>query len=221
MALLSLSFSCAVIAWLLAHRARVASYLSFITEPSAMRSLSVSNQCLISLSLSEHIRAQEVLVKQMCRRVTHRGSDVRLDTNQLIRPDVWPRQPTDPSRWTWKLLHSWKWEHSGPITELEMRSALTAIHLRARSSSLLRTRFLLFIDNQSSLAVLVKSRSSSRKLNAVALKTTAILFCSLSRPLYAFSDTDHNPADAGSRKRHVTTKSSNCTKGSPRHRVSC
>ena len=63
------------------------------------------------------------------------------------------------------------------------------------------TRFVLFIDNQSSLAVLVKSRSSFRKLNAVARKTAAILLCTLSRPLYAYTDTDRNPADASSMPR--------------------
>ena len=77
-----------------------------------------------------------------------------------------------------------------------MRSALTAIRWRARSASLLRTRFVLIIDNQSSFAVLVKSRSSSRKLNAVARKTAAFLLCILSRPLYAYTDTDRNHADA-------------------------
>ena len=73
-----------------------------------------------------------------------------------------------------------------------------------------------FIDNHSSLAVLVKSRSSSRKLNAVARKTAAILLCTLSRPLYAYTDTDRNPADAGSRRRLATSKSSDCTKSSSR-----
>ena len=122
-----------------------------------------------------------------------------------MRPDVWPRQPTDPSRWTWKLLHSWKWKHSGHITELEILSALTAIRWRARSSSLLRTRFALFIDNQSSLAVLVKSLSTSRKLTAVARKTAAILLCTLSRNLYACTGKDRNSADAGSRRQHACT----------------
>ena len=111
-AVLSKSFSCAVIAWLLAHLAKAASYVSFITQPSAMRSLFVPSESLRSLSLSEHIRTQKVLVRQLCRRVSHRGSDVRLNTGQLMRPDVWPRQPTDPSRWTWKQLHSLKWKHS-------------------------------------------------------------------------------------------------------------
>ena len=66
-----------------------------------------------------------MLVKQIRRRVTDKGSDVRLESSQLVRPE-----PTDPSRWTWQLLHSWKREHAGHITELEMRSALTAIRWR-------------------------------------------------------------------------------------------
>ena len=110
-----------------------------------------------------------------------------------------------------------QWSH---ITELEMRSGLTGYCCRARSSSLLRTRFVLFIDNQSCLAVLVKS-PSSRKLNGVARKTAAILLCTLSRPLYAYTDTDGNPADAVSRRRHATSKSSNCTKGFTPLIVSC
>ena len=55
---------------------------------------------------------------------------------------------------------------------------------------------MLFIDKPSSFEVLVKSRSSSRKLNAVARKAAAILLCSLSRHLHAYMDTDRNPADS-------------------------
>ena len=91
---LSHSCSCTVVAWILAHWAKAACYLSSISEPLAMRPLSVSNDCLRSLSPSECSQAQEMLVKQICRRVTHRGSDVQLDSSQLMRPDVWPRRPT-------------------------------------------------------------------------------------------------------------------------------
>ena len=215
--LLSSSFSCAVIAWFLARWAKAAGYLSSIPNVWSLRSCSVSVASLNSLTSAEHVEAQKVLVKQMCRRATHRGSDVRLDTGQCMRPDVRRTAPTDPSCWTWKMLHSWKWKHSGHITELEMLSALTAIRWRARSSSLPRTRFVLFIDNQSPLAVLIKSRSSSRKLNVVARRTAAILLCMLSRPLYSCTDTDRNPADAGSRNQHATSKRSYCTKRSSRH----
>ena len=213
-ALLSGSICCAVVAWLVAHWGKASGYLTAIPDLLSLRSCCESAENLHSLTLTEHIEAQKVLVKQLCRRATHRGSDVRLDTGQFMKPDVWPRAPTDPSRWAWKILHSWRWKHDGHITELEMLSALTAIRWRARSSSLLRTRFVLFIDNQSSLAVLVKSRSSSRRLNGVARKAAAILLGTLSKPLYAYTDTDRNPADAGSRSLNATTKSSSCTTGS-------
>ena len=48
------SFFCAVIAWLLAHWAKAAFYVSFITEPSAMRSFFVSSESLRSLSPPAH-----------------------------------------------------------------------------------------------------------------------------------------------------------------------
>ena len=147
--------------WFVAHWVKAAEYLCSVSDPLARRPFSVSSVCSCVPSPSEHVQVLEVLVKQMCRQITQRVFDVRQVTNQLLRPGVWPRQPTDPSRWNWEVLHIWKWDHSGRISELDMRSAPTAIQWRARSSSLLRTRFLLFIDNQSSLAALVKFRSSS------------------------------------------------------------
>ena len=135
-------------------------------------------------------------MKHLCRRAAHRGPDVPLDTCQLMMPDVSPTQPTDP----WKLFHSWKWKHSGHITELEMRSASTTIRWRARSSSPPRTRFVLFIDNESSIA-------GGRQLQP----------CSARRAGLWTRKRTRNPADAGSRKQHATSKSSTCAKRSSRH----
>ena len=67
---------------------------------------------------------------------------------------------------------------------------------RARSSSCLRTRFVLFIDNQASSAVLVKARSISCSLNAVLRQVSAILLCPSNRPLHAYTDTNRNPTNA-------------------------
>ena len=109
--LLSGSFCCAVVAWLVAHGGKASGYLTTIPDLLSLRSCAVSAENLHSLTLTEHIEAQKVLVKQLCRRATHRCSDVRLDTEQFMKPDVRPRAPTDPSRWTWKMLHSWRWKH--------------------------------------------------------------------------------------------------------------
>ena len=205
-ALLSGSICCAVVAWLVDHCSKASGYLTAIPDLLSLRSCSVSAENLHSVTLTEHSKLRSFR--------SNRGSDVRLDTGQFMKPDVWTRAPTDPSRWAWKMRHSLRWKHNGHTTELEMLSALTAIRWLARSSSLLRTCFVLFIDNQSSLALLVKSPSSSRSLNGVARKAAAILLGTLSKPLYAYTDTDRNPPDAGSRSLNATTKNSCCTKDS-------
>ena len=51
---------------------------------------------------------------------------------------------------------------------------------------------MLVVDNQASTAVAVKARSSSRALKAVAGHVSAILLCSLNRPLYAYTHTTAN-----------------------------
>ena len=78
------------------------------------------------------------------------------------------------------------------FTELEMRSARAAVRWRARSSSCLRTRFVLCIDNQASITVRVKDRSSSCALNTVARQVSVMLLCFLNRPLHAYTNTDGN-----------------------------
>ena len=165
----------------------------------SLRSFSVSVDSLKSPASAEHVEAQKVLVKQMCRRATRGGSDVRLDTGQFMRPDVWQRAPTDPSRWTWKTLHSWKWKHNGHITELETLSPVTAVRWRARSSSLLH--------NHSTFAVLIKCvpvlagsmLSRGRQLQPCSARWAGL--CTRTR----------NPTDAGSRNQHATSKSFSCT----------
>ena len=99
-----------------------------------------------------------------------------------MRPDAWPRHPADSLRWYWRHIRFWNWKQCGHITELEMRSALAAVRWRARSSSCLRARFVLFIDSHSSKLCLSKTRSSSRPLNAVPRQVSAIFLCSLRRP---------------------------------------
>ena len=90
--LLSSSISCAMIAGLMGHWAKAAGYLTSIPNLLSLRSCSVSIESPKSPTSAEHIEAQKVLVKQMCCRATHNSSDVRLDTSQIMRPDVWPRE---------------------------------------------------------------------------------------------------------------------------------
>lgn len=60
-----------------------------ITEGS--KNLPVVETELESAEASSHPSVQ--LAEHMLRRATHRGSDVRLDTGVIMRPDAWPRLP--------------------------------------------------------------------------------------------------------------------------------
>eukprot|EP00973_Karenia_brevis_P082301 11409031-Karenia_brevis.AAC.1 len=73
------------------------------------------------------------------------------------------------------------------------------VRWRLRSSAHLRTRFAHAVDNQATLGVCTKGRSSSHILNCIVRRIGALVCASLTRPLYVYTDTDRNPADAGSR----------------------
>ena len=161
-ALIGNSFQCGVVAWLLAHWATAAGDLEGGPSVDEMRSncgendFSCDSQACGPLV---HQRAHEepqndasvVLVEEMARRATSRGSDVRLDTGDMMTPEAWPRRPCDPQRWTWKTVARWPWQAQASITELETRAVLAAIRWRFRSARHLRTRFGHFIDNQATL----------------------------------------------------------------------
>ena len=136
------------------HGAKAAGYLTSIPNLLSLRSCSVSIESLKYPTSAELVEAQKVFGETDVSQGHSQGLRRSTGYWPIHETRVWPRAPTDPSRWTWKTLHSWKWKHNGHITDLEVLSALTAVRWRARSSSLLRTQFVLFLDNQSSLRCL-------------------------------------------------------------------
>ena len=139
------------------------------------------------------------LVHLFLRRVELRGSDIRLDTGSLFRPDCCPRASVDPLKWEWRHCRAFKWKRSEHINLLEMKAALHAIQWRGRRSAYRDFRTMLLIDNQSVLAVIAKGRSSSRKVNLL-LRRLAALCCALNvYLLVCWVDTADNPADEASR----------------------
>ena len=139
------------------------------------------------------------LVHLFLRRVELRGSDIRLDTGSLFRPDCCPRASVDPLKWEWRHCRAFKWKRSEHINLLEMKAALHAIQWRGRRSAYRDFRTMILIDNQSVLAVIAKGRSSSRKVNLL-LRRLAALCCTLNvYLLVCWVDTADNPADEASR----------------------
>jgi hypothetical protein len=117
--------------------------------------------------------------------------------------NAWPRSTVRMSRWQWKRLKAVRFKHSQHINVLELRMYLYMARWRGRHSRYMNTRWLHFLDSQVSLAVLAKGRSSSRQLNRLLRKISAILCARNMYGLNAFVQSRDNPADEGSRIGHV------------------
>ena len=139
------------------------------------------------------------LVHQYLRRMEFRGSDVRLDLGVAYRPDAIIRTTVDPRRWVWKVAQAWRWKRAEHINLLELRAILRTLEWRSRSSSFHSCRFLHLSDSQICLSVLVKGRSSSRKINRILRRICALCLALNLYPLWAWIASKLNPADAPSR----------------------
>ena len=122
------------------------------------------------------------LVSSLLRSCTGRGSDVRLDANELMAPQSWPRRPCNPERWVWRTVSAWPWRKSSHITALETAAVLACMEWRVRSATHLRTRFAHGIDNHGTIGVLTKGRSSSRILQAIVSRVNALCLASSCLP---------------------------------------
>ena len=148
-------------------------------------------------------RGQELatrLVHEYLRRTEFRGSDVRLDLGVIYRPDMSPRTTIDPRRWKWTVGSSYAWRKSEHINVLELRAVLNALEWRSRSKRFRSKRFLHLSDSQVCLSVLTKGRSSSRKLNRILRRISALCLSLNLFPIYAWIASRLNPADEPSRR---------------------
>ena len=146
------------------------------------------------------------IVHHYLRRMEFRGSDVRLDLGMFYRPDVAPRTSIDPSRWVWEVAHSYPFRQEEHINVLELRAILHTLEWRARTTMFHSCRFLHLSDSQVCLSVLNKGRSSSRKLNRILRRISALCLALNLMPLWAWIESRLNPADEPSRRFDASTR---------------
>ena len=153
---------------------------------------------------------QEVaLVKAHLAGADPRGSDVRLDSGELMSSKSWPRRPVDVTRWSWRTTWTPTWRvQNDAITLLEALAAHLALLWRMGRRDQIRSKFLHSLDNQAAIAILSKHRSSSRSLNRIARRSAALLLLSGCRRAIIYAETNTNPADAGSRRLYAEEKKS-------------
>ena len=158
-----------------------------------------SSGALLESSRADNSQMSSLLVREFLRNTEYRGSDVRLDVGVVYRPLAWPRMSISPDKWNWITIKSVPFHNYEHINVLELRMFLFSLRWRARSSEYFGTRFLHLLDSQVAIAVAVKGRSSSRQLNQVLRRVSALSLAFDIYPLVAFVGTSVNPADAASR----------------------
>ena len=169
--------------WLLSHLAVEWNYLSRVPSLEELWNddadhLVVAPRQQANRSGGDHPReltdGQRLCLWLMCH-VDTRGSDVRITTGELFRPNRVARQHIDTRWWQWKTAAGWKWaKSSNHISELEARATLTELKRRTRTSRRMPRKYLHLLDGAVTIGLLTKKRSSSRVLQSVVRRLDAL-----------------------------------------------
>eukprot|EP00971_Amphidinium_carterae_P347244 6489141-Amphidinium_carterae.2 len=141
------------------------------------------------------------LVTEYLRLAEKNGPDVRLDVGLPFKPRAWPQAVTStPSRtWHWKFIHGYPltlYLCERHINYLEMRAVFNEIRWRCRGGKQDSSRFLQPVCSSS---ILTKGRTSSRVLQCLLKRLTALVLAHEPSPTYGYISTAENPADIPSR----------------------
>ena len=195
--LLGLSFSCPIVAYLVGQWLhRVGVLKDQVTVAQAWGGVAAEPPA----STVGEVDWNREVVKHLHRQAMYRGSDVRLSTGVLMRPNLWPRQAFDARRWKWRTIIAYP-RSSEHINILELRAAFATMKWRLRTANNVRTRMFHLLDSQVCIGVAVKGRSSSKQMMRVLRRTNALVVAGGLLPAYGFVPSDLNPADAPSRWR--------------------
>ena len=126
-----------------------------------------------------------------------RGSDVRLDTGSVLEG---ARQcvPYPAFAWQWQCTQSYAWTQTQHINVLELLAFLNFLRqFTAKDGNAIR--FYHVLDSRVSSCVLAKGRSSSKLLNRILRRVTALLLASDAYCLPLWTISSWNFSDVGSR----------------------
>ena len=194
--LLGDSFACMAIAYVVQHVLVLDGFIPRVRSVPEMRAPLAAE---VAVKLAPGELEMRLAQSHICQ-ADPRGSDVRVDSGEITDVRAWPRRPLDVKRWNWRTVWKTRWRQSDSITLLEVIAAQLALVWRINHKQELRRRFLHLIDNQAGLSALAKGRSSSKALHRVLRRGAAMLLAASMRRALGYTETDVNPADAGSRE---------------------
>eukprot|EP00973_Karenia_brevis_P089533 12398238-Karenia_brevis.AAC.1 len=114
------------------------------------------------------------LVKVILANAMYKGSDVRLATGTMLRPDTWPRKSLMPWWWRWAVVMSYN-VRSEHINVLEMRALTSGLRWKLRSGANMGRRHVFALDSQVVIGVAVKGRTSSQQLRNALLQFNLLI----------------------------------------------
>lgn len=152
-----------------------------------------------SSEVQPRVQEEELLIRQLARRTTHNGSDIRISTGQPTNPKVYPRQSIPSDFWHWKITLARRWDRHEHINCLELRSILLSLQWRLERNKLCNHRVLHLSDSAVSISILSKGRTSSKALQHVVRKIGTVVMISNAMLLNCHVDSSDNPTDDASR----------------------
>ena len=143
-------------------------------------------------------RRAVALVRRLLLNQSHRGGEV-LGLRGPTFAKTAMRSSIDAGFWAWKVIVKNSWKHAEHINTLEARAYCGSLRWRARSVKLHGQRFLHLVDSAVTLSVMVKGRTSSKRMRRPVLKAAALILAAEFVPCLGHVRTHRNPADKPSR----------------------
>jgi hypothetical protein len=111
-------------------------------------------------------------LRSLLRSASYRGTDVRfmIDVDDSVH-----EVPYLAMRWQWKMVPAFPWRQDGHIKELELNAFAVFLKRRSRSRGKQHTKFFHVLDSMVCRGALAKGRSSSKRLNRVLRRCSALL----------------------------------------------
>eukprot|EP00435_Cladocopium_sp_Y103_P066496 s82_g28.t1 len=164
-----------------------------LSEPSVANA--VANEVMVLEG--DMKRGNEVAhLKEMARRTSIRGSDLRLFlTGESVEV------PYPAYRWRWKEVLSYAWREERHINQGEISAFNIMLKRRTKDPRKHEMRYLAVLDSMVTRGAVSKGRSPSKPVNRLLRQTAALSLSSDQYPLTAWTISKWNFADGASRRK--------------------
>ena len=139
------------------------------------------------------------LIQEFMRGADKGGSDVKLSVGVPYRIKAWPRAGLRSQLFHWRIIHGYPWRHVAHINVLELQAMVNGLQWRLRKASQFNKRVLHLVDSQVLASVVVKGRSSSRRLFKALNKLNALAVAAGVYLSVGYLASEDNPSDIPSR----------------------